>query len=290
MRLVIISGRSGSGKTVALHALEDLGFYCIDNLPFLFLTELESQVGAAHPLVAVSIDVRNSPTDSIQFQNVIDALNKATKKCDIVYLDAEENVLLQRFSETRRKHPLTNQTTSLREAIRKEQDILMPIADLADFTIDTTPLTRQELYHLIRTRIASQPYQDQIQLLLLSFGFKHGLPPNADFVFDVRCLPNPYWQLHLRKLSGLDAPVIEYLQSIPQVQRLLTEISHFIQNWLPAFEADNRSYLTIAIGCTGGQHRSVYMVEGIAKTLEQQVSNLQIRHRELTTPGYPAIG
>ncbi len=280
MRLVIISGRSGSGKTIALHALEDLGFYCIDNLPSSFLPELEKQVGSLHPSVAVSIDVRNSPGDSLHFKTVINDLNKAKKRCEIVYLDANENTLLKRFSETRRKHPLTDQATSLREAIRKEYEILSPVANLADLIIDTSPLTSQELKNLIRDRIAHHQ-ESQIQLLLQSFGFKYGLPPDADFIFDVRCLPNPYWQPNLKALSGLDNLVIDYLAKIPEVQQLLIDICTFIEKWIPHFEADHRSYVTIAIGCTGGQHRSVYMVESIAKKIGSKITNTQIRHREL---------
>jgi UPF0042 nucleotide-binding protein len=281
MRLIIISGRSGSGKTIALHVLEDLGFYCIDNLPIFFLPELEKEIGNSHPLVAVSLDARNIPSDSTHLKTVVQDLHERGKSCEILYLDAQENALLQRFSETRRKHPLTDNTTSLREAIRKEHELLTPIAALADLTIDTSPLSRQELHNLIRDRIAHHN-GSQVQLLLKSFGFKHGLPPDADFVFDVRCLPNPYWKIDLRALSGLDEPVIQYLEEIPEVQSMLKHICNFLETWIPHFEADNRSYVTIAIGCTGGQHRSVYMVETIAKTISRQIANTQIRHRELT--------
>lgn len=280
MRLVIISGRSGSGKTIALHALEDLGFYCIDNLPIFFLPELEQEIGKRHPLVAVSLDARNIPSDSVHLKNVVQDLNVRGESCEILYLDANENILLQRFSETRRKHPLTDVSTSLREAVRKEHEILTPIANLADLTIDTSPLSRQELHNLIRDRLAHHN-GSQIQLLLKSFGFKHGLPPDADFVFDVRCLPNPYWRLELRALSGLDEPVIDYLETIPEVQGMLKTLCHFLETWIPHFEADNRSYITIAVGCTGGQHRSVYMVESIAKKISHKINNTQIRHREL---------
>lgn len=280
MRLVIISGRSGSGKTIALHVLEDLGFYCIDNLPIFFLPELEKEIGNSHPLVAVSLDARNIPSDSTHLKTMVQDLNARGKSCEILYLDAQENALLQRFSETRRKHPLTDNTTSLREAIRKEHELLTPIAALADLTIDTSPLSRQELHNLIRDRIAHHN-GSQVQLLLKSFGFKHGLPPDADFVFDVRCLPNPYWKIDLRALSGLDEPVIQYLEGIPEVQSMLKHICSFLETWIPHFEADNRSYVTIAVGCTGGQHRSVYMVETIAKTISRQIANTQIRHREL---------
>lgn len=279
MRLVIISGRSGSGKTVALHALEDRGFYCIDNLPISLLGSLEEHINDK-PLVAVSIDARNIPKDFTRFKKVIEQLNSSGKNCEIIYLDANENDLLKRFSETRRKHPLTNNTISLREAIRKEHELLTPIASLADLTIDTSALKRQDLLNLINDRILNHQ-SNQMQILLQSFGFKHGLPPDTDFVFDVRCLPNPFWQPNLRSLSGLDSEVISYLGSIPAVNKMLTEIYTFLESWIPCFEADNRSYLTISIGCTGGLHRSVYMVESIAKKLKEKSKNTQIRHREL---------
>ncbi len=283
MRLVIVSGRSGSGKTIALHALEDLGFYCIDNLPFLLVPELQGQLGSTHPTVAVSVDARNYPSNSLQFKNVIKDLNQTKNKCEIVYLDADENTLLKRFSETRRKHPLSNSSISLREAIQKELEILAPIASLADLIVDTSLLTRQGLYNIIRDRIAHH-HEGKIQLLLQSFGFKHGLPPDADFVFDVRCLPNPYWEPELSALNGLDHLVIQYLEKIPEANRLIKDISTFIENWIPYFEADNRSYVTIAIGCTGGQHRSVYMVESLSALIKDKIQNTQTRHRELKLP------
>jgi len=280
MRLVIISGRSGSGKTIALHALEDLGFYCIDNLPFAFLPELENQVGKSHPLVAVSIDARNAPNNPAHFADFLNLLSHAKKKSEIVYVDASEAVLLKRFSETRRKHPLTDQKTTLKEAIQKEKDILAPIATLADLIIDTSAKSPQELYQVMRDRIAHHQAK-KIQLMLLSFGFKYGVPSDADFIFDVRCLPNPYWQPELRSFSGLETPVIEFLNAIPESQELLTDITAFIQKWIPHFEADNRSYITVAVGCTGGQHRSVYMVEKLAKKIQALIPNIQTRHREL---------
>lgn len=283
MRLVIVSGRSGSGKTVALHALEDLGFYCIDNLPISFLPELKTHVPKSHAYVAISIDVRNIPSGDLEtFKSLLDGFKGQSKTpADIIYLDADENTLLQRFSETRRKHPLSNDKTSLREAIRKEHELLTPIADLADLTIDTSPLTRQTLYNLIRNRVALDAPHTQIQLLLQSFGFKHGLPPDADFVFDIRCLPNPYWNPELRGLSGKDNLVCEFLESLPDVRDMLKEIASFLEHWIPRFQADNRSYLSIAIGCTGGQHRSVYMVERLAEVLRKKLPNIQVRHREL---------
>lgn len=280
MRLVIISGRSGSGKTLALHVLEDLGFYCIDNLPFFFLPQLESHVGHLHPSVAVSLDVRNIPLDLDTFNTVVARLKKSNTAIEIVYLDADENTLLNRFNETRRKHPLSNPLVSLREAIRKEQEILTPIANLADLIVDTRLLKKQALYQVIRDKIAHR-HTHQPLVLLQSFGFKYGVPADADFIFDVRCLPNPYWQPALRTLSGLDQPVIQYLEEEPQTQHLLSDLCAFFKTWIPHFKADNRNYITIGIGCTGGQHRSVYMVEKMAKELQSTIPHVQVRHRDV---------
>ncbi len=282
MHLIIVSGRSGSGKTIALHALEDLGFYCIDNLPISFLPDLPKQVGKLHPRIAVSIDARNITSDPAQLDLVFNQMIDLQKDITIIYLDAEENTLLKRFNETRRKHPLTNQTTSLREAIRKEQILLTPIATRANLTIDTNTLTHQELYKYLKNRM-STPNENQVLVLLQSFGFKYGLPHDADFIFDVRCLPNPYWEPELKNLSGLDSAVENYLERIPKVNQLRTDICSFIEKWIPCFQADNRSYISISIGCTGGQHRSVYMVESIAEKIQQSIPLSQIRHRELET-------
>lgn len=319
MRLVIISGRSGSGKSVALHVLEDLGYYCIDNLPVALLPELDKHIGGSeellspdrssfdgkdgahsswlahsplkggdcaslsvHPLVCVSIDSRNIPSDASQFKEVIQRLNQPGNTTEIVYLDADDNTLLKRFSETRRKHPLTNDNVSLREAIRQELTLLLPIANLADFTIDTSAFKNQELHQFIRDRFAHHK-SSNLQLLLQSFGFKRGLPPDADFVFDVRCLPNPYWNPELRPLTGKDPEVIQFLESQNIVKEMMSDILRFLEQWIPKFTKDNRSYLTISIGCTGGQHRSVYLVDNLAKILQEKVKGVQIRHRELAT-------
>lgn len=280
MRLVIISGRSGSGKTLALHALEDLGFYCIDNLPITLLAGLESHIGNLQPLVAVSIDARNLSNQIMQFKEIMAELSTQGFNREILYLDASDNTLLKRFSETRRRHPLTNENTSLREAIRKEKELLTPIASLADLTIDTGPLNRQALYELVKGRVAAHQ-GSRLQVLLQSFGYKQGLPPDADFVFDLRCLPNPYWEPELRELSGKDEAVIQFLSSKSEVTKLENDILDFLSTWIPLFEADHRSYVTIALGCTGGQHRSVYLTENLAKRLRKKISNVQIRHREL---------
>ncbi len=278
--MVIISGRSGSGKTLALHALEDLGFYCIDNLPITLLPGLESHIGSIQPLVAVSIDARNLTTQIEQFKEIIAALDLSGNSREILYLDASDNTLLRRFSETRRKHPLTNKNTSLREAIRKEHELLTPIASLADLTIDTGPLNRQALYELVTGRVAAHQ-GSRLQVLLQSFGYKQGLPPDADFVFDLRCLPNPYWEPELREWTGKDEPVIQFLSSKPEVIKLENDILQFLLSWIPLFEADHRSYVTIALGCTGGQHRSVYLTDNLANRLRKKIRNVQIRHREL---------
>jgi UPF0042 nucleotide-binding protein len=279
MRLVIISGRSGSGKTVALHALEDLGFYCIDNLPVSFLPELEDHIGNKHA-VAISIDSRNIPS-ALDLQTVIQLLEKKMGKAlEIVYLDADENTLLKRFSETKRKHPLSNQTTSLREAIQKEKDILAPLSHLATVSFNTAGLNYQALHNLIRDKIATHEVK-KIQILVQSFGFKNGIPADADFIFDVRCLPNPYWQRNLRNYSGLDKAVVEYLAAIPEVKIMLKDIYAFLEKWIPSFQADKRCYLNISIGCTGGLHRSVYITEKLAELLSVKEMDTQIRHRDL---------
>lgn len=277
---MILSGRSGSGKTVALHALEDLGFYCIDNLPITLLSGLESHIGTVQPLIAVSIDARNLPSQIIQFKGIMAELKDSRNSYEILYLDASDSILLKRFSETRRKHPLTNEKVSLREALRQEHELLSPIASLADLTIDTGPLNRQSLYDLVKGRVAAHK-GSRLQVLIQSFGYKQGLPPDADFVFDLRCLPNPYWEENLRELSGKDEAVIQFLNSKPEVNKLEHDILEFLLSWIPCFEADHRSYITIALGCTGGQHRSVYLAENLAARLRKKITNVQLRHREL---------
>ena len=280
MHLVIVSGRSGSGKTIALHALEDLGYYCVDNIPVGLLPALDKEIGSLHSKIAVSIDSRNLPSEINYFKQIIDELKKTKQICDILYLDADENSLLNRYSETRRKHPLTGAGISLRDAIRQEHKLLAPVASVADLIIDTSKINQHALQGLIRSRVERYK-KSQLQLLLQSFGFKHSLPPDADFVFDVRCLPNPYWEAALRNLTGLDLEVQTYLQDKPLVQAMLDDITSFIANWLPIFQADNRSYLTIAIGCTGGKHRSVYMVEQLSERLAPLLEGILVRHREI---------
>lgn len=281
MKLTIISGRSGSGKSVCLHVLEDLGYYCIDNLPVGLLPALVNQLRDYHTKVAVSVDARNLPADLDRFVNILDELKKTTAEYEIIYFDAEEATLIKRFSETRRKHPLSSEKTPLKEALQIESQMLEPIAQTADLRIDTTRFTVKQLYELIRERITPKSNKG-LSLLFQSFGYKHGIPSDADFTFDVRCLPNPYWQPALRNLTGLDQEVIAYLQKQPLTEKLINDIKQFLLTWVPQFQSDSRNYMTIAIGCTGGQHRSVYIVEELAKHFrDSNTLNVQIRHREL---------
>lgn len=285
MRLVIISGRSGSGKSTALDVLEDNGFYCIDNLPAALLPELAERAllhtELLQPLVAVSIDARNLPSQLLRFPELLEEVRARYIKCDLVYLDADDNTLLKRFSETRRRHPLTNNTRSLAEAIRDEEQLLSPIIDQADLTIDTTHLNLYQLRDTLKLRLLDQP-EPGTAFLVESFGFKRGMPVDADLVFDVRCLPNPYWIPELRNHSGLDPEVVEYLSGQPDVEEMYQDIHHYLKKWLPRFAASNRAYVTIAIGCTGGHHRSVYLASRLGHVLKEELKNVQVRHRDLS--------
>ncbi|KGK43094.1 glmZ(sRNA)-inactivating NTPase [Nitrincola sp. A-D6] len=285
MKLVILSGRSGSGKTTALQALEDAGFYCIDNLPAILLPELIKQMTEASgnpSKIAVSIDARNLTSNLERFPALLEQLKQFSNlSCEVIYLDASESTLLKRFSATRRKHPLTDIHSGLREAINYERALLEPIATLADMRIDTTRLTLYELRDRIKLRI-TQRREQSLSLLFESFGFKHGVPLDADFTFDVRTLPNPHWVPELRPLTGLDTQVRDFLQQSSDVDEMKADIIHFLERWLPRFRQDNRSYLTVCIGCTGGQHRSVYLAEHLASHFSVSMDNVHVRHRELT--------
>lgn len=279
-RLIIISGRSGSGKSTVLNALEDAGFSCIDNLPPALLPELVRWMTQAshHSNVAVCIDARVSPEAIVELPDILLKLPESSKP-EILYLDAEEHILLQRFSATRRKHPLTNEHRSLAEAIAEEGKLLAPVANLADLRLDTSHLALQELRDQVRQRLIRKPRG--IALQFVSFGFKHGVPRDADLVFDVRCLPNPYWDKSLRMYTGLDPEIHAFLQREPSVTELFEDIRGFLDRWLKKYEANQRSYLTVAIGCTGGQHRSVYMAKQLHLTFDTQYPNVQIRHRDM---------
>lgn len=284
MRLVIISGRSGSGKSTALHVMEDAGFYCIDNLPAALLPPLVERMMQSLERpdgIAVSIDARNMIEDLFRFADILREVKAFDIHCDIVFLDAREATLVTRFSETRRKHPLSNTETDLREAIQREKVLLEPIREMADIRIDTTELNIYEL----RDRVQQQVARDAspgLAIVFQSFGFKNGVPVDADFVFDVRCLPNPHWHNELREFSGQEQPVIDFLCQQPSVQTMLGDISSFMDHWLPVFASSNRAYLTVAIGCTGGKHRSVFLCERLAQHFSNRFTNVQVRHRELS--------
>ncbi len=283
MRLVIISGLSGSGKSVALNVLEDAGFYCIDNIPVgplrSFVKEIQPGEDPDYDQVGVGLDARNLP-DVAQLPGLIDELRSAGASCEVVFLRAENDVLLSRFSETRRRHPLTSDDVSLPEAIAKERELLGPITDMADLIIDTSSTTADDLRELVRDRVGKRG-QDALSILIESFGYKNGLPADADFVFDVRCLPNPYWKPELRSLNGKDKPVRDFLGAETQVQEMIDDIDGFLGQWIPRYKNFQRSYLTIAIGCTGGQHRSVYIAEALAERLMAAHGPIQTRHHEL---------
>ncbi|MFT6188428.1 MAG: UPF0042 nucleotide-binding protein [Oleispira sp.] len=291
MRLIIISGRSGSGKSAALNVLEDQGFYCIDNLPLGLLSALidQAQQQTHTPItgnevslqrIAVSIDARNAVQNMGEFPAILKAIKEGPFNVEILFLDANKETLMQRFSSTRRKHPLTNNDTSLDEALEGEQDLLHYISDLADLQLDTTHLSVHELRSLIKLRISNKQ-SDDMALLFQSFGFKHGIPIDADLVFDVRNLPNPYWDPSLRSFTGKDPEIIAFLEKEPLVQEMLNDIQTYLTKWLPSFEQANRSYMTVAIGCTGGHHRSVFISEALTHLFFEQFGNVQVRHREL---------
>jgi UPF0042 nucleotide-binding protein len=284
MKLVIISGRSGSGKSTALHVLEDAGFNCIDNFPVGLLPALVHNAlrngNQRSQHLAVSIDARNAAADLERFPEILLSLDRLDLDCEVIYLDALGPTLVKRFSETRRRHPLTTGKMDLRQAIEAERELLANIADLADLVIDTTQMSTPALTDLIRTRIAEKAEQG-VSLLFRSFGYKYGVPVDADIVFDIRCLPNPHWVESLRKLTGKDPAVIEYLEAQQDVRAMHDDILRYLETWLPKFEENNRIYITVAIGCTGGQHRSVHMTEKLGAHFRSKMPNVLVRHREL---------
>jgi len=287
MKLVIVTGLSGSGKSIALHTLEDQGFYCIDNLPIRLLQAFADQLirerETPYQRTAVGIDARNRSSELPLVPALARRLRDQGIACEILFLDAEHDTLIRRFSETRRKHPLTTPERPLAEAIRLEQQLMEPFQSNADLHIDTTHTTVHELRDILRSRVAERP-ENAGSVLVQSFGFKHGVPRDADFVFDVRCLPNPYWQVALRPLTGRDQAVIQFLEQDPQVLEMRDDLIDFLDRWIPRFASDGRSYLTVAIGCTGGQHRSVYMVDQIAEHFREEGRRVLTRHRELPSP------
>ena len=284
MKLVIVSGLSGSGKTIALHTLEDLGFYSIDNLPPFLLKHLALGMGAtgdqAFKNTAVGVDARADASGLENLPELLGSARDAGIECRVIFLDAQTETLIRRFSETRRRHPLARGERPLTEAIELERRLLEPIRQAAEIQIDTTQTNAHELRDLVRASVVGDT-SPKASILLQSFGFKHGLPADMDFLFDVRCLPNPHWEPSLKALTGADTPVVDFLEGNTDVRRMLDDIAGFFDRWVPVFETDGRSYLTIAIGCTGGRHRSVYMVESLRRHFERAGHSVLVRHREL---------
>jgi len=277
MQLIIVTGLSGSGKSVVLKALEDSGYYCVDNLPAGLLAETVRHLEATgQSRLAVSIDTRSSSLETLP--DTIGELRQAGIEVQILFLESSAETLVKRFSETRRRHPLSNQDITLAESIRMEREMLAQLGDIGH-RVDTSDLGPSTLRSWVKDFVALD--QGGLTLLFASFGFKHGIPLDADFVFDVRCLPNPHYDPVLRPLTGHDQPVIDFLQAQENVAAMAEDIRRFVANWLPCFVRDNRSYLTIAIGCTGGQHRSVYLAESLAAHFRAQQHKVLVRHREL---------
>ena len=279
-RLIFVCGLSGAGKSVVLHTLEDLGYYCIDNLPISLLDKLSDQIDQFPKKIAIGISVQNQENKLSTLSECISMLNNRNITTELLFVDADVDVLTKRYSETRRKHPLSTDKVSLNEAILKEQKLLASLNEIANLTIDTSRSSVQDLRKIIYERI-NEKSTATLSIQLVSFGYKHSVPRDADFVFDVRCLPNPYWEKTLRKYSGKDQPVIKFLEQQQLVSQMLEQLISFLLNWVPKFEADNRSYLTIAIGCTGGRHRSVYLVEKLANKFAEVERQVIVSHRDL---------
>jgi UPF0042 nucleotide-binding protein len=281
MRLVIISGLSGSGKSVALHMLEDLDYYCVDNIPAgllpMFISHTVRSDEANYRYTAVGVDARNRPEEIASVPKLVDELKRSGVRCELIFLRADENALLKRYSETRRRHPLSRDGLGLTDSLKQERTLLEPIADAADLIIDTTRSSVHELRELIRQRVRGR-IEGRMSILFESFAYRQGVPDDADFVFDVRSLPNPFWEPGLAKFTGRDTPVIEYLERHEQVDRMFNDLAGFLGHWIPEFISTNRSYLTIAIGCTGGQHRSVYLVERLARHFSALFPQVTARH------------
>lgn len=277
MQLILITGLSGSGKSVALAVMEDAGFYCVDNLPVNMVgTLVETLRASGTERVALTIDVRTGETIT-DLPELVTRMRGDGIEIRVMFLEAKSETLIKRYSETRRRHPLSSTGLTLPECIAREKELVAGISDMAHH-IDTSDLAPNTLRNWVKD-FAAAPVAG-LTLLFESFGFKHGIPLDADFVFDVRCLPNPHYDPQLRPLTGCDEPVAAFLRATPDAMRMLEDISRFISDWLPAFERDNRSYLTVAIGCTGGRHRSVFFVETLSARFRDRNRTLA-RHREL---------
>ena len=281
---MIVSGLSGAGKSVVLNTLEDLEFYCIDNLPVSLLARLgdeaSSGAGGLPQRVAAGVDARSQEAALRKLPDTLESMRADGVLTEVVFVEASDDVLTKRFSETRRRHPLSSAKVALPDAIHKERGLMAAVCEIADLRIDTSFTAVHELRDLVRERIARRgPAATSIQLI--SFGYKHGTPRDADFVFDVRCLPNPHWSRELRKFSGREQPVADFLLRQNLVRRMLADLKRFLDQWIPRFEAENRSYMCVAIGCTGGHHRSVFLIEQLAAHLRRGGRQIIIKHRDL---------
>jgi RNase adapter protein RapZ len=285
VRLIIVSGLSGSGKSVALAMLEDLEFYCVDNIPagllpgFIAYTVRTSE--PAYRNTAVGVDARNRPEDLADVPRLVAELRRSGIACDVLFLRADNETLLKRFSETRRRHPLSRAGLGLQESLEQEERLLAPVANAADLAVDTSRLSVHELRDLIRERVVER--KSGPSLLFQSFAYRHGVPDDADFVFDARALPNPYWEPSLRDCTGRDETVAQFMARHDEATQFLADITQFLERWLPSLVRSNRSYLTIAVGCTGGQHRSVYLAERLAAHFDGRYGRALIRHRDLAS-------
>ncbi|EGQ7681283.1 RNase adapter RapZ [Vibrio parahaemolyticus] len=281
MRLIVVSGHSGAGKSIALRVLEDLGYYCVDNLPVNLLDAFVHSIADSKQNVAVSIDIRNIPKKLKELTGTLEQL-KTELDVTVLFLDANKETLLKRYSETRRIHPLSlgGQSLSLDQAIEREKEILTPLKAHADLILNSSGQSLHELSETVRMRVEGRDRKGLV-MVFESFGFKYGLPSDADYVFDVRFLPNPHWEPALRPLTGLDAPIAAFLEQHQSVLSLKYQIESFIETWLPLLEKNNRSYLTVAIGCTGGKHRSVYLTQQIGEYFADKGHQVQIRHTSL---------
>lgn len=284
-RLIIVSGLSGSGKSIALHVLEDLGYYCIDNLPAALLQSAIDEVTASDDkhasLIAVGIDARNRRQDLVALPQLIADFRERDIATDVLFLQADDDVLLKRYSESHRRHPLAELGSALRAAIDAEREMLAELTNSADLIIDTSNTSIYELADTIRNRVDRRE-MDTMSVLIESFGFKNGIPADADFVFDLRCLPNPYWTIELRGLTGLDDEVKRFLDAQEKFVSMFNDILAFLKRWVPEYRSAHRGYLTVAIGCTGGQHRSVCMVDKLATALREHGEPVTARHNEIS--------
>lgn len=279
MEIIIISGRSGAGKSVALRALEDAGYYCVDNIPLDLLPQLTDILSQSQSSVAISLDIRNIPNSANTLEQTLNTLQEY-HQLKIIFLEADRGTLIRRYSDSRRLHPLSLKDLSLEAAIDEEYRYLEPLIQHANFIIDTTHLSTHTLAERLREFLRGNS-DKELKIVVESFGFKYGIPLDADYVFDVRFLPNPHWDPTLRPMTGLDAPVAEFLNSHTQVNEFIYLTRNYIDTWLPILEKNNRSYLTIAIGCTGGKHRSVYIAQQLGEYFQAKGKIVQIQHKSL---------